>query len=122
MPDDMVMLNPVEGAPLSMSESAAKRIAFLAEQENDPNLMLRVTVSGGGCAGFSYGFAFDSECNEGDVLIERLGVKMVTDATSLMYLAGSEIDYVEDMIGAAFSIKNPNATSSCSCGSSFSVG
>jgi iron-sulfur cluster insertion protein len=122
MPDDMVMLNPVEGAPLSMSESAAKRIAFLAEQEKDPNLMLRVTVSGGGCAGFSYGFAFDSECNEGDVLIERLGVKMVTDATSLMYLAGSEIDYVEDMIGAAFSIKNPNATSSCSCGSSFSVG
>ena len=122
MPDDMANPSPAEIAPLTMSESAAKRIAFLAQQEGEPGIMLRVTVSGGGCAGFSYGFDFDKDRGEDDVLIQRDGVVVVTDPTSLLYLAGAEIDFVEDMIGAAFSIKNPNATSSCSCGSSFAVG
>ena len=122
MPDDIANAPTSETAPLTMSESAAKRIAFLAEQEGEAGITLRVTVSGGGCAGFSYGFAFDQERHEDDVLIERDGVSVVTDPTSLLYLAGSEIDFVEDMIGAAFSIKNPNATSSCSCGSSFAMG
>lgn len=107
--------------PLSLTPSAVKRIEVLMDQEGEAGSMLRVQVSGGGCAGFQYGFSFASERFEDDVLIEQDGVKMVTDNMSLLYLAGSQIDYVEDLVGSAFSIKNPNATSSCSCGTSFSV-
>ena len=105
----------------SLSPSAVKRVSFLMTQEDNPEVMLRVTVNGGGCAGFQYAFAFDAEKTDDDVLIEQDGVTVVTDNLSLMYLAGAEIDFVEDMIGAAFSIKNPNAASTCSCGTSFSV-
>ncbi len=109
------------GAPISVSESAAKRIAFLMKQEGDPDVMLRVTVMGGGCSGFQYGFDFDKTRSDDDVVVERDGVTVITDSMSLLYLAGAEIDYVEDLIGAAFAIKNPNATAECSCGNSFTV-
>lgn len=111
-----------QGAPITVSESAAKRIAFLRDQEGNPDVMLRVTVLGGGCSGFQYNFDFDTESNEDDVLVERGDITVITDSMSLIYLAGSEIDYVEDLIGAAFTIKNPNATAECSCGNSFAVG
>ena len=106
---------------LSLSDSAVKRVAYLMSQEENPDVMLRVVVNGGGCAGFQYGFSFDDNKTDDDVLIEQAGVKLVTDNMSLMYLAGAQIDFVEDMIGAAFSIKNPNAASTCSCGTSFAV-
>lgn len=108
-------------ALLSLSDSAAKRVSWLMSQENNPDAMLRVTVDGGGCAGFQYSFSFDDAKTADDVVIEQDGIRIVTDNMSLMYLAGAQIDFVEDMIGAAFSLKNPNATSSCSCGTSFSV-
>ena len=106
---------------LSLSDSAVKRVAYLMSQEENPDVMLRVVVNGGGCAGFQYGFSFDDSKTDDDVVIEQAGVKLVTDNMSLMYLAGAQIDFVEDMIGAAFSIKNPNAASTCSCGTSFAV-
>jgi iron-sulfur cluster insertion protein len=105
-----------------MSESAAKRIAMLISQEGDPSLMLRLSVSGGGCSGFQYGFSFDNARQADDHLFERDGVKMVVDDTSLDLLSGAEIDYVEDLVGSSFQVKNPNASSSCGCGSSFAVG
>jgi iron-sulfur cluster insertion protein len=106
---------------VGLSESAAKRIAWLITQEGDPALMLRLSVSGGGCSGFQYGFSFDNARQADDHIFERDGVKMLIDDTSLDLLAGSEVDYVEDMVGSSFQVKNPNAASSCGCGSSFSV-
>jgi len=107
---------------VSITESAAKRISWLMQQEGDGALMLRLSVSGGGCSGFQYGFSFDKSHQVDDHLFERDGVKVVVDDTSLDLLAGSEIDFVEDLVGAAFQVRNPNAVSSCGCGSSFSVG
>ena len=107
--------------PLSITPNAIKRIMHLMVQEGENGSMLRVKVSGGGCAGFQYGFSFSTESTEDDVFVNQNGIKVVTDKLSLLYLAGSQIDYTEDISGAAFSIKNPNATSSCSCGTSFSV-
>ncbi|MCH7930061.1 MAG: iron-sulfur cluster insertion protein ErpA [Proteobacteria bacterium] len=107
--------------PITLTERAARRIADLVEQEGAPNGMLRVAVSGGGCSGFQYGFSLDHEVQEGDVVIERDQAQVVIDNLSLMYLAGSEVDYVTEIIGSYFTIKNPNATSSCGCGSSFAV-
>ena len=106
---------------LSMTASAVKRIGTLMEQEGQKGAMLRVEVSGGGCAGFQYSFSFSNESTEDDIFINQDGVTIVTDNLSLLYITGAQIDYVDDLIGAAFSIKNPNATSSCSCGTSFSV-
>lgn len=107
--------------PITISDSAVKRIVALREQENEPNSLLRVSVSGGGCAGFQYGFGFEAEVNDDDIVIEKDGVAVVVDQPSLMFLAGSEVDYVEDLIGAFFTLNNPNATSTCGCGTSFSV-
>ncbi|MBM3504144.1 MAG: iron-sulfur cluster insertion protein ErpA [Alphaproteobacteria bacterium] len=107
--------------PLTLSDSAAKRVDQLRQQENRPAAILRVTVSSGGCSGFQYGFDFDDKITADDIVVENQGVKLVTDNLSLLYLAGSQVDYVEDMMGAAFKITNPNATASCSCGSSFTV-
>lgn len=105
---------------LSLSDSAVHRVNALLENEAD-GTMLRVTVSGGGCSGFQYGFSFDATKNDDDELVEQDGISVVVDNMSLMYVAGSQIDFVEDLIGSSFSIKNPNATASCSCGSSFAV-
>lgn len=111
-----------EGARvLTVSDSAAKRVAFLIEHEGNPALMLRLTVSGGGCSGFQYGFGFDDTVNADDHVFENGGVKVVTDDCSLDLLAGSTLDYVEDLMGASFQIKNPNATASCGCGNSFAA-
>ena len=112
---------PAEGT-VALSESAAKRINVIVQSEADAGEgMVRVSVSGGGCAGSQYGFSFDADSNPDDTVIERDGARVVIDAMSLEFLKGSEIDFVEDLIGSAFSIKNPNASSSCSCGSSFAV-
>lgn len=108
-------------ASIGISERAARRVAHLIAQEGNPSLKLRVTVSGGGCSGFQYGFAFDADQADDDVVVERDGVTVLVDSMSLLYLAGSEIDYVEDLVGASFQITNPNASSSCGCGTSFSI-
>ncbi len=115
-------MSPMPEREVSVSESAVKRIANLIELEGDSSLMLRLTVSGGGCSGFQYGFSFDKAVQVDDHLFERDGVKVVVDNTSLELLAGAEIDFVEDLVGASFQVRNPNAKSSCGCGSSFSVG
>jgi iron-sulfur cluster insertion protein len=116
------MTPPITGdRRVGLSESAAKRIAWLITQEGNPSLMLRLSVSGGGCSGFQYGFSFDNARQADDHLFERDGVKMLVDDTSLDLLSGAEVDYVEDMVGSAFQVKNPNASSSCGCGSSFAV-
>ena len=105
---------------VTISASAAKKINTILSKE--PNAeMLRVSVVGGGCSGFSYEFGFAENKNEDDLVIERDGAKVAIDEMSLEFLAGSEIDYVDELIGASFKIKNPNATASCGCGTSFAV-
>lgn len=106
---------------VTISDSAAKRVLVLRGLEGDDSLMLRITVSGGGCSGFQYGFSFDNKKNEDDYVFEHLGIGVVTDDASLDLLNGSVIDFVEDLMGASFQIRNPNATASCGCGSSFAV-
>ena len=112
----------IDDRQVTLSESAARRIRELQAQDEFKGLFLRVAVSGGGCSGFQYGFSFDSERQEEDRTFQGHGVEVVIDDTSLDLLKGSEIDFVEEMVGAAFRIKNPNAASSCGCGSSFAVG
>jgi iron-sulfur cluster insertion protein len=107
--------------PFGVTDAAAKRIAWVLTQEEHKGLMLRIAVSGGGCSGFQYNFTFDDTKNDADFVIERDGATVLVDDTSLELLKGSEIDYVEDMIGASFQIKNPQAKSTCGCGNSFSV-
>jgi len=111
----------LETQSVSMTASAAMRVAALIAKEGGKDLMLRVSVSGGGCSGFQYGFSLDDTVNADDRTFHRDGVTAVVDETSLELLAGSEVDFVEDLGGSAFQIKNPNATSSCGCGSSFAV-
>ncbi len=111
----------VEQPALSLSARAAERVAWMLAQEDQAGLMLRVTVSGGGCSGFQYGFSLDDTVNPDDRTFEREGVVTVIDEASLDLLAGAEIDYVEELVGASFQVKNPNATSSCGCGASFSI-
>jgi iron-sulfur cluster insertion protein len=106
---------------LSITPAAIAKIVDLFLEEGNPNLKLRTFVQGGGCSGFSYGFTFDEEVNEDDFIIEKDNVKLLVDAMSMQYLQGAEIDYKEDLTGSQFSIKNPNAQSTCGCGSSFSV-
>jgi iron-sulfur cluster insertion protein len=105
-----------------LTENAAKRIAELKVQENVPTAYLRLAVSGGGCSGFQYGFSFDDQRKEEDALFEREGVGLVIDTTSLELVDGAEIDFVEDLMGASFQVRNPNASSSCGCGKSFAMG
>lgn len=104
-----------------ITESAAAKIGDLLAEENNPNVKLRTFVQGGGCSGFQYGFTFDEAVNEDDFVIEQQGVKILVDAMSMQYLQGATIDYKEDLMGASFSIKNPNAETTCGCGSSFSI-
>jgi len=104
-----------------VTESAARRIAVLKDQEEAGDAFLRISVSGGGCSGFQYGLNFDDQQTADDHVFERDGVTVVVDDVSLDLLNGAEIDFVEDLMGASFQIKNPNAASSCGCGNSFSI-
>ena len=104
-----------------VTDGAARRIAVLKEQEEAAGAFLRISVSGGGCSGFQYGLSFDDQKNPDDFAFERDDVTVVVDDVSLDLLNGAEIDFVEDLMGASFQIKNPNAASSCGCGNSFSI-
>ena len=106
---------------LTLSDSFVKRLKNLQTQKNEPRLMLRVTVEGGGCQGFEYRFAEETAVGDKDKVFEKDGARVVTDDISLPFLDGAEIDYVDDLIGAYFKVNNPNAASSCGCGTSFSV-
>ena len=105
--------------PIIFTDAAAKKVRELIDEEDNPDLMLRVFVAGGGCSGFQYGFTFDEKTEEGDSSIENQGVTLVVDPMSVQYLMGAEIDYKEDLQGAQFVIRNPNASTTCGCGSSF---
>lgn len=111
---------PGTGQPITVSDRAARRISEILASEDGP-VMLRVSVQGGGCSGFQYGFTFDDQRQDDDLVLEKDGAVVLIDQVSQMYLAGSEIDFVDDLIGAAFKIHNPNATASCGCGTSFSI-
>ena len=108
-------------SPIIFTDSAAEKVAQLIEEEGNPDLKLRVFVQGGGCSGFQYGFTFDEIVNEDDTTMVKNGVQLLIDSMSYQYLVGAEIDYKDDLEGAQFVIKNPTATSTCGCGSSFSV-
>ena len=108
-------------SPFDFTDSAANKVKELIEEEGNPELKLRVFVTGGGCSGFQYGFTFDEVANEDDATMEKNGVTLLVDPMSYQYLVGAEIDYTEGLEGAQFVIKNPNATSTCGCGSSFSA-
>lgn len=107
--------------PLNFTDNAVNKVRDLIAEEGNPELKLRVFVSGGGCSGFQYGFTFDEVSNEDDTVLEKAGVTLLIDPMSYQYLVGAEIDYAEGLEGSQFVIKNPNATSTCGCGSSFSV-
>jgi iron-sulfur cluster insertion protein len=108
-------------APLIFTDAAARKVHELIQEEDNSDLMLRVFVSGGGCSGFQYGFTFDEKMEEGDSSVVNQGVTLVVDPMSVQYLMGAEIDYKEDLQGAQFVIRNPNASTTCGCGSSFTV-
>jgi iron-sulfur cluster insertion protein len=116
----MNMVTDME-SPLLFTDSAANKVKQLIEEEGNADLKLRVFVSGGGCSGFQYGFTFDEVANEDDTVLNKNGVQLLIDPMSFQYLVGAEIDYTEGLEGAQFVIKNPNATTTCGCGSSFSV-
>ncbi|WP_225721286.1 iron-sulfur cluster insertion protein ErpA [Candidatus Vallotiella sp. (ex Adelges kitamiensis)] len=107
--------------PLFFTDAAADKVKQLIDEEANPELKLRVFVRGGGCSGFQYGFTFDEQVNEDDTVIDKNGVQLLIDSMSYQYLIGAEIDYKDDLNGAQFIIKNPNAITTCGCGSSFSV-
>jgi len=107
--------------PIVFTDAAANKVGELIREEDNPELMLRVFISGGGCSGFQYGFTFDESVEDGDSRVENLGVTLLVDPMSVQYLMGAEIDYKEDLQGAQFIIRNPNAQTTCGCGSSFSV-
>ena len=116
-------MNAAEDLPLPFifTDSAANKVKDLIDEEGNPDLKLRVFVTGGGCSGFQYGFTFDEEANEDDTTMQKNGVTLLVDPMSYQYLVGAEIDYTEGLEGSQFVIKNPNATSTCGCGSSFSA-
>ena len=107
--------------PLIFTDAAAKKVKSLIEGEDNPNLRLRVYITGGGCSGFQYGFTFDDQINDGDLTIENQNVGLVVDTMSLQYLIGGTVDYTEGLDGSRFVVQNPNASSTCGCGSSFSI-
>jgi iron-sulfur cluster insertion protein len=108
-------------APLALTASAARRIRVISEREGRSEARLRISVSGGGCSGFQYKFDLDDQAEDGDLLIDKDGATVVVDGMSLMYVLGSELDFVEDLTGSYFRVSNPNAASSCGCGSSFAI-
>ena len=107
--------------PIVFTDAAASKVGELIKEEDNPELKLRVFISGGGCSGFQYGFTFDEKVEDGDSQVENQGVTLVIDPMSVQYLMGAEIDYKEDLQGAQFIIRNPNAATTCGCGSSFTV-
>ena len=111
----------IEGATVGFTEAAANKVNILTREESNPDLKLRLSVSGGGCSGFQYDFAFDESVNEDDTVIEKNGATMLVDLTSMQYLDAAVVDYLEGLEGARFVVTNPNAESTCGCGSSFSV-
>ena len=115
--------SPEFGGPpgLVFTDAAATKVSQLIRDEGNPDLKLRVFISGGGCSGFQYGFTFDEKLEDGDMRVENQGVTLLVDPMSIQYLAGAEIDYKEDLEGARFVIRNPQAATTCGCGSSFSV-
>jgi iron-sulfur cluster insertion protein len=117
----MTAVTAEENPPLVFTSAAAHKVAALIDEEGNPDLMLRVYVQGGGCSGFQYGFTFDENENEGDTRVVTDGVTLLIDPMSIQYLTGAEVDYSEGLQGAQFIIRNPNATTTCGCGSSFSV-
>jgi iron-sulfur cluster insertion protein len=106
---------------ITITESAQEKIADIIAEENNPNIKLRIFVQGGGCSGFQYGFTMDEDQNEDDFVVEKEKVTILVDSMSYQYLVGATVDYKEDLNGSAFTIKNPNATTTCGCGSSFSI-
>lgn len=114
-------MTTAEHNPLFFTDAAAAKVRNLITEEGNDALMLRVFISGGGCSGFQYGFTFDENITEGDTVIDNAGVKLLIDPMSIQYLMGAEIDYTEGLEGAQFVIRNPNAATTCGCGSSFSV-
>lgn len=122
----MTATTPVIGSsapppPIVFTDAAASKVGELIQEEDNPELMLRVFISGGGCSGFQYGFTFDEKVEDGDSQVKNQGVTLVIDPMSVQYLMGAEIDYKEDLQGAQFIIRNPNAATTCGCGSSFTV-
>ncbi|MCQ8226612.1 MULTISPECIES: iron-sulfur cluster insertion protein ErpA [Pantoea] len=115
MSDDLAAL------PLQFTDAAAKKVKNLISDEENPALKLRVYITGGGCSGFQYGFTFDDQMNDGDMTIEKQGVALVVDPMSLQYLVGGSVDYTEGLEGSRFIVTNPNAKTTCGCGSSFSI-
>ncbi|PIP80485.1 MAG: iron-sulfur cluster insertion protein ErpA [Gammaproteobacteria bacterium CG22_combo_CG10-13_8_21_14_all_40_8] len=108
-------------SPIIVTDAAARKVQKLLTEEENPNLKLRVFVTGGGCSGFQYGFSFDEKSNDGDTLIEKDGIQVVVDPLSLQYLMGAQVDYTEGLQGARFVVDNPSAVTTCGCGSSFSI-
>ena len=119
--DEMPVLPTEMPLPFVFTDAAADKVKQLIDEEGNPELKLRVFVQGGGCSGFQYGFTFDEAINEDDTVMDKAGVQLLIDSMSYQYLVGAEIDYKDDLNGAQFVIKNPNATSTCGCGSSFSA-
>ena len=117
----MSVSEQAELLPIQMTDAAANKVKSLITEEENPALKLRVYITGGGCSGFQYGFTFDEAINDGDTVIEKNGVTMVVDSMSLQYLVGGSVDYIEGLEGSRFLVTNPNATSTCGCGSSFSI-
>jgi|TARA_R110000850_G_scaffold92878_10_gene196813 iron-sulfur cluster insertion protein len=107
--------------PLIFTDAAANKVKQLVEEEENPNLKLRVYVTGGGCSGFQYGFTFDEDMSEDDTIVPNQGVKLLVDSMSYQYLVGATVDYTESLKGSQFSVTNPNAETTCGCGSSFSI-
>lgn len=112
---------PVTKLAITFTDNAVKRVKELIAEEGNSELRLRVFINGGGCSGFQYGFTFDEIVNDDDFVIEKDGVQFLVDSMSYQYLVGAEIDYIDSFEGAQFTIKNPNAVTTCGCGSSFSI-
>ena len=117
----MSVVETVTPEPIAFTDKAARRVKDLMADEDSQEMKLRVYVTGGGCSGFQYGFTFDDQVAEDDTIVSKIGVSMVVDALSYQYLVGAEVDYEEGLQGSRFLVKNPNATATCGCGSSFSI-
>ena len=117
----MIQIATAIAPQMIFTDAAAEKVKRLIQEEKNPDLKLRIYVTGGGCSGFQYGFSFDETINEGDIVIDNTGVSLVIDPMSYQYLIGAEVDYTEGLEGAQFVVRNPNATTTCGCGSSFSI-